>query len=45
MKFASEKSELLYFIRAYKALEQRVRLENASIKPVESARFLGVWLD
>jgi hypothetical protein len=45
MKFAPEKSELLHFTRAQKAPTQRVRLGNASVKPVESARFLGVWLD
>jgi hypothetical protein len=45
MKFAPEKSELLHFTRAHKAPAQRVRLGNASVKPVESARFLGVWLD
>jgi hypothetical protein len=45
MEFAPEKSELLHFSRAHRAPQQRVRLGTAEIAPVESARFLGVWLD
>ena len=45
MQFAPGKSELLHFTRAHQAPTQRVKLGDTSIKPVESARFLGVWLD
>jgi hypothetical protein len=45
MNLCPKKSELLHFTRAQKALTQNIRLGNASVKPVESARFLGVWLD
>ena len=45
MTFAPEKSELIYFSRAQAAPQQKVRLTGNTIKPVESARFLGVWLD
>ena len=45
MQFAPQKSELLHFTRTHQAPTQRVQLGSAVVKPVESARFLGVWLD
>jgi Reverse transcriptase (RNA-dependent DNA polymerase)/Endonuclease-reverse transcriptase len=45
MQFAPGKSELLHFSRAHQAPTQHIQLGDALIKPVESARFLGVWLD
>jgi hypothetical protein len=45
IKFALEKSELLYFSRAYKACLLLVCFNNTIVSPVDSARFLGVWLN
>jgi hypothetical protein len=45
MAFAPEKSELMHFTRAHNAATAPVHLGNAEVYPVESARFLGVWLD
>jgi len=45
MVFAPTKSELVHFTRAHKAETQDIRLGNATVKPLESAKFLGVWLD
>ncbi len=45
MTFAPEKSELMHFTRARAPITQPIRLDNATIEPTESARFLGVWLD
>lgn len=45
MQFEPSKSELLHFTRAHTAPTTAVRLGTTTIRPVESARFLGVWLD
>lgn len=45
MEFAPQKSELMHFSRAHRADLQPVRLGPATVAPVESARFLGIWLD
>jgi Reverse transcriptase (RNA-dependent DNA polymerase)/Endonuclease-reverse transcriptase len=45
MEFAPQKSELMHFSRTHTAHSQGVRLAGKTITPVESARFLGVWLD
>lgn len=45
VQFEPSKSELLHFTRAHTAPTTAVRLGTATIQPVESARFLGVWLD
>ena len=45
MAFAPEKSELMHFTRAHNAATTPVHLGNTEVYPVESARFLGVWLD
>ncbi len=45
MKFAPQKSELMHFTRAHRALTTRVQLGDTTIEPVESTRFLGIWLD
>jgi hypothetical protein len=45
MEFAPAKSVLLHFSRARTACELLVRLGDAEIRPVPSARFLGIWLD
>ena len=45
MEFAPQKSELMHFTCAYKALGNKVRLSGADVAPRESAWFLGVWLD
>lgn len=45
MEFAPKKSELIHFSRAHTAPSTRIRLGDATITPIESARFLGVWLD
>ena len=45
MEFAPQKSELMHFTCAHKALGNKVRLSGADVAPRESARFLGVWLD
>jgi len=45
MQFEPSKSELLHFTRARAAVQDPVRLGPELISPVESARFLGVWLD
>ncbi len=42
---APEKSRLLHFSRAHAAPRQGVCLGTAEVAPVESVRFLGVWLD
>ena len=45
MTFAPEKSELMHFTRAQKPAGQEIRLSGKVVRPTESARFLGVWLD
>src|SRR6201996_5113534 len=45
MEFAPQKSELMHFSRARTAHPYPVQLGAAKVAPVESARFLGVWLD
>ena len=45
MKFAPQKSELIHFSRKHATATQGLRLADKAITPVESARFLGVWLD
>ena len=45
MRFAPQKSELMHFTRVVKPPQNRVRLGEAAVTPVESARFLGAWLD
>ena len=45
MEFAPQKSELMHFTRKRTATATAVRLGNSTISPVESARFLGVWLE
>jgi len=45
MSFAPQKSELIHFTRARALLHRGVRLGELAVEPVESARFLGVWLD
>jgi hypothetical protein len=45
MSFAPQKSELIHFTRARAPLRRGVCLGESVVEPVESARFLGVWLD
>jgi hypothetical protein len=45
MQFAPEKSELIHFTQRHTYPGQGVQLGGKLIQPVESARFLGVWLD
>jgi len=45
MKFNTTKTELIHFSRARAACTECVRLGDATIEPVEKARFLGVWTD
>jgi Reverse transcriptase (RNA-dependent DNA polymerase)/Endonuclease-reverse transcriptase len=45
MEFAPQKSELMHFTRKHAGSTKGVRLAGRIINPVESARFLGVWLD
>ena len=45
MEFAPQKSELMHFTRKHAGFTKGVRLTGRTINPVESARFLGVWLD
>lgn len=45
MEFAPEKSELMHFIRTHKGDPTSIRFGPATVTPVESARFFGVWLD
>ena len=45
MRFTPQKSELIHFTRTVKPPQNRVRLREAVVTPVEAARFLGVWLD
>jgi len=45
MQFAPEKSELMHLTRAHVAPAMSLRLDDALIRPVTEARFLGVWLD
>ena len=45
MQFTPEKSELIHFTRSRRPIRLKLRLGDMEIKPLESARFLGVWLD
>lgn len=45
MQFEPGKSELVHFTRARTPPQASVRLGASIVKPEESARFLGVWLD
>src|SRR5208282_148694 len=45
MVFEPSKSELIHFTRAYHTPTREVYLGPTPIKPVDSARFLGVWID
>jgi hypothetical protein len=45
MQFEPGKSELVHFTRARAPPQASVRLGASIVKPEESARFLGVWLD
>ena len=45
MQFEPAKSELMHFTRAHAAPLQSVQLGDATVQLVESARFLGVWLN
>ncbi|GAB1319515.1 hypothetical protein MFIFM68171_09725 [Madurella fahalii] len=48
MEFEPAKSELIHFTRARRPRSEVVRIlgeGNPGLAPVESARFLGVWLD
>ena len=45
MEFAPQKSKLMHFTRKHTGPSKAVRLAGCTINPVESARFLGVWLD
>jgi hypothetical protein len=45
MEFTPQKSELMHFSWSYAVISMGVRLADHNITLVESARFLGVWLD
>ncbi|EAQ82977.1 hypothetical protein CHGG_10795 [Chaetomium globosum CBS 148.51] len=50
MKFAPEKSELIHFNKGRRQWTNELNLTNpgggtSPVRPTESARFLGVWLD
>ncbi|EAQ93180.1 hypothetical protein CHGG_01415 [Chaetomium globosum CBS 148.51] len=45
MEFEPAKSELIHFSRARAPIEKTLTIEGVELKPVEDARFLGVWLD
>ena len=45
MQFEPAKSELMHFTRAHAADSTRLRIGSATVQPVQSARFLGIWLD
>jgi hypothetical protein len=45
MEFAPQKSELMHFSWSHAVILMGVCLTDHNITPVESARFLGVWLD
>ena len=46
MIFSPSKSELLHFVRSHKPPTITLRLDaDTLLEPVESARFLGIWLD
>jgi hypothetical protein len=45
MEFAPEKSKLLHFTRSCIAPTTPIHLDDQLIKPVQEARFLGVWID
>ena len=45
MIFAPKKSEFIHFTRAQKPTGQEIRLSSKMVRPTESARFLGIWLD
>jgi hypothetical protein len=44
MEFGPAKSELIYFGKG-EPCQRTVGLRNVNLEPVESARFLGIWLD
>ena len=45
MEFEPKKSILMHFTRTRKPRDETVQFGEATLKPVEDARFLGVWLD
>ncbi|EAQ82940.1 hypothetical protein CHGG_10758 [Chaetomium globosum CBS 148.51] len=45
MEFEPAKSELIHFSRARAPIEKTLTIGGVELKPVEDARFLGVWLD
>ncbi|EAQ83345.1 hypothetical protein CHGG_09749 [Chaetomium globosum CBS 148.51] len=45
MEFEPAKSELIHFSRARVPIEKTLTIGGVELKPVEDARFLGVWLD
>jgi hypothetical protein len=45
MAFSAEKSGLIHFTRAHRAPTEAIQLGQATIRPTEDARFLGVWVD
>ena len=45
MSFEPAKSELTHFSRAHKAPPNQLELGAVNLAPVESARFLGFWVD
>lgn len=45
MSFGPAKSSLMHFSRKHAAEATPIRLENATIQPSPSERFLGVWVD
>jgi len=46
MQFEPSKSELIHFTRKRKPPQQALHLDDGTIiKPLNSARFLGIWID
>ena len=45
MIFEPDKSELIYFTKARAASSLRLDIGGATLTPIQSGRFLGVWLD
>ena len=45
MVFEPSKSELIHFTKAHHTPTREVYLGPIPIKPVDSARFLGIWID
>ena len=45
MVFEPSKSELIHFTKAHYTPTREVYLGPTPVKPVDSARFLGIWID